>query len=102
MNNLCSVAVAANVEDASCENPSTTQTPPMDGADWVELFVKEMLNASNIDDARNRASRALEFLEKSIRARATAETAQGLQQVMVIHYFSFGFIFRLLIQIVLS
>lgn len=74
------VAVAANVEDASCENPSTTQTPPMDGADWVELFVKEMLNASNIDDARNRASRALEFLEKSIRARATAETAQGLQQ----------------------
>lgn len=75
------VVVAANGEDASsCENPSTTQTPPMDGADWVELFVREMLNASNMDDARNRASRALEFLEKSIRARATAETAQGLQQ----------------------
>ncbi|KAL8126023.1 uncharacterized protein LOC141720663 [Apium graveolens] len=73
------VAVAANGEE-SCENPSTTQTPPMDGADWVELFVREMLNASNMDDARNRASRALEFLEKSIRARATAETAQGLQQ----------------------
>lgn len=72
--------VLANGEDASCENPSTTQTPPMDGADWVELFVREMVNASNMDDARNRASRALEFLEKSIRARATAETAQGLQQ----------------------
>lgn len=95
MNNLFSVAVAANGEDASCENPSTTQTPPMDGADWVELFVREMMNASNMDDARNRASRALEFLEKSIRARATAETAQGLQQVMVIHCFSFGFICRL-------
>lgn len=89
MNNMCSVVVAANGEDASCENPSTTQTPPMDGADWVELFVREMLNASNMDDARNRASRALEFLEKSIRARATAETAQGLQQVMVINYYYF-------------
>ncbi|XP_017243070.1 uncharacterized protein LOC108215194 isoform X2 [Daucus carota subsp. sativus] len=72
--------VTANGEDASSENPPTTQTPSMDGADWVELFVTEMVNASNIDDARNRASRALEFLEKSIRAQATAETAQGLQQ----------------------
>ena len=61
----------------------------MDGAEWVELFVREMVSASNIDDARNRASRALEFLEKSIRARASAETSQGLQQVMVIKFILF-------------
>lgn len=53
----------------------------MDGADWVELFVREMMSASNMEDARTRASRALEFLEKSICARATVEAAQGLQQV---------------------
>ena len=62
----------------------------MDGAEWVELFVREMGSASDMNDARNRASRALEFLEKSIRARATAETAKGLQQVD-------GYFFRSLI-----
>ena len=53
----------------------------MDGSDWVGLFVREILNASNIDDARARASRALEVLEKSIRARAGAEVAQNFHQV---------------------
>ncbi|KAL1813158.1 hypothetical protein DCAR_0625453 [Daucus carota subsp. sativus] len=74
------VAITSNGEDASSQNPSNTQSAPMDGAEWVELFVREMGSASDMNDARNRASRALEFLEKSIRARATAETAKGLQQ----------------------
>ncbi|KAH1067775.1 hypothetical protein J1N35_032762 [Gossypium stocksii] len=52
----------------------------MDDSDWVELFVREMLNASNIDDARARASRALEVLEKSICARAGANMAQNFHQ----------------------
>ncbi|KAE8682750.1 Ubiquitin system component Cue protein, putative isoform 2 [Hibiscus syriacus] len=59
----------------------TVQEPAvlsMDGSDWVELFVREMLNASNADDAR--ASRALEVLEKSIHARAGAEVAQNFHQ----------------------
>ncbi|XP_039043152.1 uncharacterized protein LOC120182220 [Hibiscus syriacus] len=64
--------------------PAKEQTVPevlsMDGSDWVELFVREMLNASNIDDARARASRALEVLEKSIHARAGAEFAQNFHQ----------------------
>lgn len=75
--------VTTTVDDATSENPSAPQNIPMDGADWVELFVREIMSATNMDDARNRASRALEFLEKSICARATAEAARGLQQVVV-------------------
>ncbi|KAE8676073.1 hypothetical protein F3Y22_tig00111634pilonHSYRG00141 [Hibiscus syriacus] len=64
--------------------PIKEQTFPeafsIDGSDWVELFVREMLNASNIDDARARASRSLEVLEKSIHARAEAEVAQNFHK----------------------
>ncbi|XWS72963.1 hypothetical protein CRYUN_Cryun02cG0084500 [Craigia yunnanensis] len=70
---------------ANGDVPTKEQTAPevfsMDGSDWVELFVREMLKASNIDDARARASRALEVLEKSIRALAGAEVAQNFHQV---------------------
>ena len=51
------------------------------GSEWVELFVREMTNASDIDDARARASRALEALEKSIVERAGAEASQNLHKV---------------------
>ncbi|KAI3701507.1 hypothetical protein L6452_26640 [Arctium lappa] len=68
----------ANGEAVPFEN-SPPQKQPVDGADWVDLFVREMLSASNMDDARTRASRALELLEKSIRERVTTE-ARGLQQ----------------------
>nr|KJB83196.1 hypothetical protein B456_013G234800 [Gossypium raimondii]KJB83197.1 hypothetical protein B456_013G234800 [Gossypium raimondii]KJB83198.1 hypothetical protein B456_013G234800 [Gossypium raimondii] len=70
---------------ANGDVPTKEQTSPeafsMDGSDWVELFVREMLNASNIDDARARASRALEVFDKSIHARAGAEVAQNYHQV---------------------
>ncbi|KAJ3693285.1 hypothetical protein LUZ60_008765 [Juncus effusus] len=51
-----------------------------DGSEWVELFVREMMNASDVNDARVRASRALEVLEKSIVSRAGSEAAQNLQK----------------------
>lgn len=54
---------------------------PKGGADWVELFVREMMSASDMEDAKARASRVLEVLEKSIRARASAEAAQSFLQV---------------------
>lgn len=53
----------------------------LDGTEWVELFVREMMNASDMKDAKDRAARALEALEKSINARAGAEAMQSLQQV---------------------
>ncbi|XP_059635145.1 uncharacterized protein LOC132277320 isoform X2 [Cornus florida] len=70
--------VTLNGEVASTE--SSAQNLPMDGAEWVELLVREMMSASNVDDARGRASRVLEVLEKSIRARATSEAVQSFQQ----------------------
>ncbi|KAF7806422.1 Ubiquitin system component Cue [Senna tora] len=65
---------------AAPEDTVAKQTYPADGAEWVELFVKEMMSASNIDDAKARASRVLEALEKSISARVSAETAQSFHQ----------------------
>ncbi|XP_052199686.1 uncharacterized protein LOC127806432 [Diospyros lotus] len=84
----CDVTEGENVQsqgsgvmNANVEVPSTMQNPPtMDGADWVEIFVREMMHASNMDDARARASRALEVFEKSVSAHSTSETAQTLQQ----------------------
>lgn len=73
---------ATNGEVVSSEDPSAPKNLSMDGAEWVELFVREMMSASNMDDARARASRALEVLEKSICARASAEAAQSFHQVV--------------------
>ncbi|KAK9269321.1 hypothetical protein L1049_001092 [Liquidambar formosana] len=72
--------MTTNGEVSSAEDPSAPKNLPMDGVDWVELFVREMMSASNMDDARARASRALEVLEKSIIARAGAEAAQSFHQ----------------------
>ncbi|KAB1208995.1 hypothetical protein CJ030_MR6G022963 [Morella rubra] len=71
----------SNGEVVAGEELSAQQNPTMDGADWVELFVREMMNASNVDDARARTSRVLEVLERSITARATAEAAQSFHQL---------------------
>ncbi|KAF3679096.1 putative TBC1 domain family member 15-like [Capsicum annuum] len=66
-------------ETSSVEDLSAAKVVHLEGKEWVELFVGEMMNASNIDDAKARASRTLEMLEKSICARATEEAA-GFQQ----------------------
>ncbi|XP_077214784.1 uncharacterized protein LOC143849599 [Tasmannia lanceolata] len=66
--------------DAASADASTLGNLPTDGSGWVELFVGEMTNASDMEDARARASRILEVLEKSIVARASAEAAQSFQK----------------------
>lgn len=74
-------SAATNGEVAVTDDPSGLNNLPKDGADWVELVVREMMSASNMDDAKARASRVLEALEKSISGRATAEAAQSFHQV---------------------
>ncbi|KAJ7956733.1 Ubiquitin system component Cue [Quillaja saponaria] len=69
-----------NAEVAAAENLISPNNHPMDGADWVEVFVKEMMSSSDMDDAKGRTSRMLEVLEKSICARASAEAAQSFHQ----------------------
>lgn len=61
--------------------PCAAKQLPMDSTEWVELFVREMMSASNIEDAKARASRALEVLEKSIYAFAREAASHSLQQV---------------------
>lgn len=74
-------AVSTNGQVSATDDPSGQNNLPTHGADWVELFVREMMSASNMDDAKARASRVLEVLEKSICARATTEAAQTFHQV---------------------
>lgn len=42
----------------------------MDGPKWVDLFVHEMMNATDLDDARGCAARILEAFETSITANS--------------------------------
>ncbi|XP_004303292.1 PREDICTED: uncharacterized protein LOC101292723 [Fragaria vesca subsp. vesca] len=65
---------------AASENTSAPSNLPADGAEWVELFVREMMSATSVDDARGRAAKVLEVLEKSISSRAGAEAAQNFQK----------------------
>ncbi|KAF8783881.1 hypothetical protein HU200_000326 [Digitaria exilis] len=65
----------------------TEHPPPTDndrtnhhGSEWVELFVREMMSSSDIDDARTRASRALEAFEKSVMDRVGPEAVQNLHR----------------------
>lgn len=41
-------------------------------ASWVDMFVQEMMNASNWDDVRNRAMKILEAFEQNVVAQTTA------------------------------
>ncbi|KAF0906035.1 hypothetical protein E2562_009051 [Oryza meyeriana var. granulata] len=68
--------------DVLTENPSATENFQTNhhGSEWVELFVREMMSASDIDDARARASRALEALEKSIMERVGTEAVHNLHK----------------------
>lgn len=82
MQYFVSGVVTDNGEVTPGEEQSAPQNPPMDGNDWVELFVREMMSSSNVDDARARASRVLEVLERSICARARTEATQNFHQVV--------------------
>jgi hypothetical protein len=74
--------VTNGVVDTATEHQSAADSHQQSnsGPEWVELFVREMSSASDMDDARARASRALEALTKSIMEGAGAGAAQSLHQ----------------------
>ncbi|KAE9584548.1 hypothetical protein Lal_00021712 [Lupinus albus] len=90
LNELCLETVDGNSGTAAklegdgnasaSEDQPALNTFPVNGAEWVEFFVTEMSVATNVDDARGRAARMLEILEKSISARAGADAAEILQK----------------------
>ncbi|KAL6497081.1 hypothetical protein OROGR_029010 [Orobanche gracilis] len=51
-----------------------------DGAEWVDLIVKEIVSATSIDDMSSRAASVLQSLEKSISSRANAEVAHSFHK----------------------
>lgn len=69
---------------SASENHTTLNNLPADGAEWIEFFVREMMVATSVDDARARAARMLEVLEKSISERARAEATDALQKVFMV------------------
>ncbi|MCD9638260.1 hypothetical protein HAX54_022112 [Datura stramonium] len=76
------ILTQGNGGPTSAADSSAAKEPHMmEGTEWVELFVKEMMSASNIDDAKARASQALQVLEKSISAGATKENIMLKRQV---------------------
>ncbi|XVE89069.1 hypothetical protein DITRI_Ditri19aG0120500 [Diplodiscus trichospermus] len=62
------------------QNPLVPENLPVDGAEWVDLFVREMMSATSVDDAKARASKLLEVLEKSLSKRAAEEAAQSFHK----------------------
>ncbi|EOA33256.1 hypothetical protein CARUB_v10022098mg [Capsella rubella] len=68
--------------DAASYTP--TDNPPASGDDWVELLVREVTQSTGTDDAKLRASRVLEALEKMLSARATEEAGKKFQEEKVV------------------
>ncbi|RWV82925.1 hypothetical protein GW17_00055533 [Ensete ventricosum] len=68
-------------KDATAPIQPAEERPPRDNSEWVELFVRGMMNASDINDAMSRASQMLGVLEKSITASAGAEAMKSLHKV---------------------
>ncbi|XP_073151768.1 uncharacterized protein [Henckelia pumila] len=79
-----SFQAANNVETTPREELPAGSNLSMDGTKWVELLVREVAGASNVEDAKERVSRALESLEKSICANASAEAAQSFQKENIV------------------
>lgn len=59
-------AVANSQSTATRGESSRGSSLPANGAEWVELLVGQVLNASHIKQARERVAQALESLQKSI------------------------------------
>ncbi|KAK8514284.1 hypothetical protein V6N13_063181 [Hibiscus sabdariffa] len=65
---------------ATVQIPLAPETLPVDGSEWVNLFVRQMMGASSVDDAQLRASKLLEVLEISISKHVAEEAAQSFHK----------------------
>lgn len=69
---------------ASADNKSVQSNLPVNDEEWMDLFVREMMSATSVDDATVCASTSLlEILEISISKHAAEDTAQSLQKVSI-------------------
>ncbi|KHG01235.1 putative transaldolase [Gossypium arboreum] len=70
-------AAAAAAAAVTIQNPSASENMPADGAEWVDLFVREMMSATSVDDAKSHVSKLLAVLENSI-SKCVAEETENL------------------------
>uniref|UniRef100_A0A0D9XBA4 CUE domain-containing protein n=1 Tax=Leersia perrieri TaxID=77586 RepID=A0A0D9XBA4_9ORYZ len=70
-----------NETAAQIGNAPSADNFPSSSTQWVEILVNEMTSASNVDDAKSRASRVLEVFEKSMISRVGAEAMESFQKV---------------------
>ncbi|CAI6012955.1 unnamed protein product, partial [Closterium sp. NIES-65] len=55
---------------------------PSSGAEWVELVVREMMSAVDVDDVRLKAAMVLEQFEKEVRKRCEAAAAASAAAIV--------------------
>ncbi|XP_057786902.1 uncharacterized protein LOC131004270 [Salvia miltiorrhiza] len=60
--------------------PQLQNNLPADGAAWVDLIVNEMMSATSVDDAKSRAARVLESLEKAISVQTGVKVAEDVHK----------------------
>ncbi|KAF8117938.1 hypothetical protein N665_0008s0268 [Sinapis alba] len=72
----------ANKKETGDAGGSFTASPAS-GDDWVALLVKEVTQSSGPDDAKFRADRVLQALEKTLSARAHEEAVKKFQEESV-------------------
>lgn len=91
MKSLYSLEKEAEELGANKETLTASDNPPTSGDGWVELLVREVSQSSGSDDAKLRASRVLEALEKMLSARAREDAGKKFQEVKALYPLNFYF-----------
>ncbi len=79
---LLAVVSDGNEIGAPSESAPCPENFPSNGSEWVELLVNEMTTASNMDDAKSRATRVLEAFEKAVVSHVNAQGPHDFQKVV--------------------
>ncbi|KAH7514780.1 hypothetical protein FEM48_Zijuj11G0126800 [Ziziphus jujuba var. spinosa] len=80
----CSQVSDQSVEDVKDIGSTVDYTNMVDGSKWVDMFVQEMKNATDVDDAKMRAAKILEAFERSITSHSRA--SKELEHVSLKHH----------------
>lgn len=74
-------SIAGRIRDSNTQQQTEAGTSPLpiEGGEWVELLVREMTSASDLNDARARAMHTLEAFENIVQSRSSS-AIEGLQK----------------------
>ncbi|RCV10898.1 hypothetical protein SETIT_2G145100v2 [Setaria italica] len=83
-----------NVVAAPVDSVPWAENLPSSSTQWSEVLVKEMMSASNTDDAKARASGVLEVFERAMTSRIGAEALQNFQKENLVYKEQFEAVIR--------